>query len=95
MRYFLLNYKKKKLVRILLQKYCIVNEKFAQSTLTAIRDANDKLNAEDKQDVFPLVWIHDYQLLVAATLIRNVSKITRDDIAGEIDINRNLINEDP
>lgn len=56
------------------EKYCIVNEKFAQSTLTAIRDANDKLNAEDKQDVFPLVWIHDYQLLVAATLIRNKCK---------------------
>lgn len=56
------------------QAYCAVNTKFAESTLQALRKILDDLDREGKTDVTPIIWIHDYQLLTAATYIRHVSK---------------------
>lgn len=51
-----------------------MNSKFAESTLQALRKIIEDLDNEGKTDVTPIVWIHDYQLLVAATHIRHVSR---------------------
>ncbi|CAH1726380.1 uncharacterized protein LOC114122764 isoform X1 [Aphis gossypii] len=52
--------------------YCKVNDKFADCTLAALRDAIKKLDAAGDYHTAPLVWIHDYQLLTTATKIRQV-----------------------
>nr|CAD7203130.1 unnamed protein product [Timema douglasi] len=52
--------------------YCDVNRQFALSTLQALRTVVKQLDAEVKMDTVPVVWIHDYQLFVAATTIRQV-----------------------
>jgi trehalose-6-phosphate synthase len=57
-----------------LQAYCEVNAAFAESTLKALRTTLAQLDAEGRSDVIPVVWVHDYQLLVAATTVRQVSK---------------------
>ncbi|KAF4532499.1 hypothetical protein B566_EDAN003075 [Ephemera danica] len=54
--------------------YCEVNAAFAASTLSALRSTLARLDAEGRGDVVPVVWIHDYQLLVAATTIRQVAE---------------------
>ncbi|XP_065212718.1 uncharacterized protein LOC135840224 isoform X2 [Planococcus citri] len=53
------------------QAYCAVNSKFAECTLQALRKIIADLDSEGKTNVTPIVWIHDYQLLVAATHIRH------------------------
>jgi hypothetical protein len=55
-----------------LQAYCRVNKEFANCTLEALRKSVKKLDEEEKYETCPVVWIHDYQLLVAATTIRQV-----------------------
>lgn len=47
--------------------YRQVNERFAQSTLAALRQLN-------QDGSVPLVWIHDYHLMLAATTIRQVAE---------------------
>ncbi|KAL1139912.1 hypothetical protein AAG570_006889 [Ranatra chinensis] len=54
------------------EAYREVNKEFAECTLTALRETIKKLDEEGKTDVSPIVWIHDYQLFVAATTIRQV-----------------------
>ncbi|XP_059478165.1 uncharacterized protein LOC132198254 isoform X1 [Neocloeon triangulifer] len=54
--------------------YCEVNEEFARSTLKALRSTLAKLDAEGRTDVSPIVWVHDYQLLVAAASIRKAAE---------------------
>nr|CAD7426101.1 unnamed protein product [Timema monikensis] len=54
------------------EAYCDVNRQFALSTLQALRTVVKQLDAEVKMDTIPVVWIHDYQLFVAATTIRQV-----------------------
>lgn len=49
-----------------------MNEEFANCTLNALRKVIKDLDAQEKTNVVPVVWIHDYQLLVAATTIRQV-----------------------
>ena len=56
-----------------MKAYCAVNAKFAESTLQALRKIISDLNEQGKSDEVPIVWIHDYQLLTAATLVRHVS----------------------
>lgn len=53
--------------------YKLVNEEFGKKTLEALRECLAKLDAEGQTQVSPLVWIHDYQLMLAATYIRRVS----------------------
>jgi trehalose-6-phosphate synthase len=56
----------------LLQAYCSVNKEFANCTLEALRKSVRELDEEERYETCPVVWIHDYQLLVAATTIRQV-----------------------
>lgn len=56
------------------QAYCEVNEEFARCTLTALRATLAKLDAEGRSDISPIVWVHDYQLLVAAASIRKTAE---------------------
>jgi trehalose-6-phosphate synthase len=56
----------------LLQAYCRVNKEFANCTLEALRKSVRELDEEERYETCPVVWIHDYQLLVAATTIRQV-----------------------
>lgn len=51
-----------------MQAYCSVNQEFAQKTILALKN----LKTEDDQGP-PLVWVHDYHLMLAANTIRNVS----------------------
>ena len=44
-----------------------MNEKFAEVTLKALRKTLD-----DRPDNIPIVWIHDYHLMLAANTIRQV-----------------------
>jgi trehalose-6-phosphate synthase len=55
-----------------LQAYCSVNREFANRTLQALRKSLRELDEQEKFETCPVVWIHDYQLLVAATTIRQV-----------------------
>jgi len=55
-----------------LQAYCRVNKEFANRTLEALRKSVKELDEEERYETYPVVWIHDYQLLVAATTIRQV-----------------------
>lgn len=57
---------------VLLQAYCRVNKEFANRTLEALRKSVKELDEEERYETYPVVWIHDYQLLVAATTIRQV-----------------------
>jgi len=57
----------------LLQAYGRVNKEFANRTLEALRKSVRELDEEERYETCPVVWIHDYQLLVAATTIRQVS----------------------
>ncbi len=52
--------------------YKKVNQIFAESTIKALKRAIAKLDEEGKTDVAPLVWIHDYQLMLAANIVRKV-----------------------
>uniref|UniRef100_A0A0A9WQ86 Alpha,alpha-trehalose-phosphate synthase [UDP-forming] A n=2 Tax=Lygus hesperus TaxID=30085 RepID=A0A0A9WQ86_LYGHE len=52
--------------------YCLVNEEFAKCTLQALRKTLSDLDARGDSDVVPVIWIHDYQLFVAANTIRQV-----------------------
>ncbi|XP_014261998.1 alpha,alpha-trehalose-phosphate synthase [UDP-forming]-like [Cimex lectularius] len=52
--------------------YCKVNEEFAKSTLTALRKTLTDLDSQGKGNISPVIWIHDYQLFVAANYIRQV-----------------------
>lgn len=56
--------------------YKKVNEVFAASTIKALKRSVEKLDEEGKTDVVPLVWIHDYQLMLAASLVRKVSEFS-------------------
>lgn len=47
-----------------------VNENFAQAVLKALRRIN-----KEKADQIPIVWIHDYHLMLAANTIRQVRSI--------------------
>lgn len=49
-----------------------MNEEFARCTLEALRKTLSELDAEGKDNVAPVVWIHDYQLFTAATTVRQV-----------------------
>jgi trehalose-6-phosphate synthase len=58
------------------QAYQEVNEEFALKTIDALRQVHSRLlkeyhNNEDAMPV-PVVWIHDYQLMLAAAMIRQV-----------------------
>jgi trehalose-6-phosphate synthase len=61
-------------VRVLehFQAYCSVNREFASRTLQALRKSVKELDDHERFETSPVVWIHDYQLLVAATTIRQV-----------------------
>jgi len=48
--------------------YRNINQRFAQETLAALR------NLPQDPDNVPLVWIHDYHLMLAATTIRQVAE---------------------
>ena len=50
------------------EAYRRVNEKFAVNTLTALRNS-----LSENPDQVPLVWIHDYHLMLAANTIRQVA----------------------
>jgi trehalose-6-phosphate synthase len=54
-----------------------VNKEFANCTLEALRKSVRELDEEEKYETCPVVWIHDYQLLVAATTIRQVRATCR------------------
>ncbi len=58
------------------QAYQEVNEEFALKTIDALRQVHSRLLKEynGNEDVMPVpvVWIHDYQLMLAAAMIRQV-----------------------
>jgi len=56
------------------EAYKIVNDQFAKNTLNALRKCIAKLDAEGHSNVSPLVWIHDYQLMLAANTVRRVAE---------------------
>ena len=47
-----------------------MNEEFALKTLEALRQVHR--DHVDEPGVVPVVWIHDYQLMLAAAMIRQV-----------------------
>ena len=51
----------------LFQAYMQINQLFADKTMEAVKLLKDR-----KQDVLPLIWIHDYHLTLAAKYIRKV-----------------------
>ena len=55
-----------------LQAYLEVNDIFARKTLDAIALVHDKRMAvpEERRPDPPIIWIHDYHLMVAANAIR-------------------------
>jgi trehalose-6-phosphate synthase len=60
-----------------IQAYQEVNEEFALKTIDALRQVHSRLLKEynyDNEDAMPVpvVWIHDYQLMLAAAMIRQV-----------------------
>ena len=63
-----------------------MNELFANATVDALRKLDQKLHEEGKaSEAAPIVWVHDYQLMLAANTIRyrNLSRcITRVDVFG-------------
>ena len=52
--------------------YRKINEVFAAKTVVALKRCLEKLDAEGQDEVAPLVWIHDYQLMLAASMVRRV-----------------------
>lgn len=63
---------------IMNQAYQEVNEEFALKTIDALRQVRARLLKEynypsDDSMPVPVVWIHDYQLMLAAAMIRQVS----------------------
>nr|QIE05318.1 trehalose-6-phosphate synthase 2 [Sogatella furcifera] len=50
--------------------YLRVNEEFARCTIAALRKIVAELDAEGKDNVAPVIWIHDYQLFTVATSVR-------------------------
>lgn len=50
-----------------MKAYIQVNQQFADATLTALRKLSD---ASEPDAPMPLVWIHDYHLMMAANTIR-------------------------
>ncbi|XP_046407165.1 alpha,alpha-trehalose-phosphate synthase [UDP-forming]-like [Ischnura elegans] len=52
------------------QAYCEVNKEFAERSVMALKKVVRELDDAGKYDVTPVVWVHDYQLLVAPTHIR-------------------------
>ena len=54
------------------QAYQQVNEEFALKTLEALRQVHLQLLQEDNDELVPIIWIHDYQLMLAAAMIRQV-----------------------
>lgn len=51
-----------------------MNEEFALKTIEALRQVHNRLLHENanSDETIPIVWIHDYQLMLAATMIRQV-----------------------
>lgn len=63
---------------ILSKAYQAVNEEFALKTIDALRQVRGRLleeyrHADQDSMPVPVVWIHDYQLMLAAAMIRQVS----------------------
>jgi trehalose 6-phosphate synthase/phosphatase len=54
------------------EAYKKVNQIFADKTIRALRKCLAKLDKEGQADVVPLVWIHDYQLMLSASIVRKV-----------------------
>jgi len=61
-----------KLIQIVLlsclKSYCAVNKEFALKTVGAL----ENLSTVETDSGTPLVWLHDYHLMLAANYIRNV-----------------------
>jgi trehalose 6-phosphate synthase/phosphatase len=55
--------------------YRKTNDLFAEKILSALKKTVAKLDAEGKTDVVPLVWIHDYQLMLAGNVVRKVISV--------------------
>ncbi|XP_050535102.1 uncharacterized protein LOC126902117 [Daktulosphaira vitifoliae] len=51
------------------KSYCIVNKEFASKTVSAL----ENLSVDDTESGTPLVWLHDYHLMLAANSIRNAA----------------------
>jgi len=51
-----------------LKSYCAVNKEFASKTVGAL----ENLSRVDTDSGTPIVWLHDYHLMLAANSIRNV-----------------------
>ncbi|XP_026807687.1 alpha,alpha-trehalose-phosphate synthase [UDP-forming]-like [Rhopalosiphum maidis] len=51
------------------KSYCAVNKEFASKTVGAL----ENLSREDTDSGTPLVWLHDYHLMLAANSIRNAA----------------------
>lgn len=50
--------------------YTIVNKEFAEKTINALKN----LSKEDTNNGAPLVWLHDYHLMLAASTIRSIAE---------------------
>ena len=51
--------------------YETVNKEFGLRTLEAVRRVAQTGNAQRRKDTLPLVWLHDYHLMLAANTIRD------------------------
>ncbi|ODN05304.1 Bifunctional trehalose-6-phosphate synthase/phosphatase [Orchesella cincta] len=56
------------------EAYKQVNDIFAEKILKALRKCLAQLDDEGRTDAAPLIWIHDYQLMLAATTVRRVAE---------------------
>ena len=54
--------------------YTKVNELFALKTLDAIRVVHQKRLESSEELPIPIVWLHDYHLMLAANTIRDICK---------------------
>jgi len=54
------------------QAYAQINEVFAETTLQAVRNIRRQQENEKKSSV-PIVWLHDYHLMLAANTIRETA----------------------
>lgn len=53
--------------------YCEVNEVFAQTTLDAVRTIISNKQSGSGKNAVPVVWLHDYHLMLAANTIRDTA----------------------
>lgn len=73
----------------LFQAYYKVNQLFAEKTIMAVENLKNEKEAEDLGP--PLIWLHDYHLMIAANFIRSVSISRKTSLKKDYSWNQNQV----